>query len=60
MLDIALVEELGAHRLLHGSLLGQPISLHVSKDIAASTGPLRASFKPETLSLFAADTGVRL
>jgi sn-glycerol 3-phosphate transport system ATP-binding protein len=59
-LTVAIVEELGAHRLLHGTLSDQPISVHVNKDIAASTGNLRVKLKPDAISLFDAETGQRL
>lgn len=60
LLEVAIVEELGAHRLLHGTLSDQPISVHVNKDIQASTGKLRVTLKPNALSLFDAETGQRL
>jgi sn-glycerol 3-phosphate transport system ATP-binding protein len=59
-LDIAIVEELGAHRLLHGTLAGQQLSVHVGKDSPATTGPFRAALKPGAVSLFDAGTGERL
>jgi sn-glycerol 3-phosphate transport system ATP-binding protein len=59
-LDIALVEELGAHRLLHGAIGGQQISVHVGKDSPVFTGALRATLKPNVVSLFATGTGHRL
>ncbi|WP_386679734.1 ABC transporter ATP-binding protein [Loktanella sp. R86503] len=59
-LDIAIVEELGAHRLLHGTLAGQQLSVHVGKDSPATTGPFRAALKPGAVSLFDAGTGARL
>jgi sn-glycerol 3-phosphate transport system ATP-binding protein len=59
-LDIAIVEELGAHRLLHGTLDGQPISVHVGKDSVVTTGPLRVTLKSDAVSLFDTETGMRL
>ena len=59
-LHIEIVEELGAHRLLHGTLSGQPISVHVGKDVQSRTGILRVTLKPDALSLFAVETGHRL
>lgn len=59
-LTIDIVEELGAHRLLHGTIAGQPISVHVSKDIPATTGTVRVTLKPNALSFFAHESGQRL
>ncbi|MGO4910602.1 ABC transporter ATP-binding protein [Pseudorhodobacter sp. W20_MBD10_FR17] len=59
-LEVAIVEELGAHRLLHGTVSGQPISVHVNKDIPATTGTVRVTLKPNALSFFATETGLRL
>ncbi|MEH6835700.1 MULTISPECIES: ABC transporter ATP-binding protein [Falsihalocynthiibacter] len=59
-IDITLVEELGAHRLLHGTLAGQDISIHVDKDNIINVGSLRVSLKPNAVSLFDAITGGRL
>ncbi|WP_039017948.1 ABC transporter ATP-binding protein [Halocynthiibacter namhaensis] len=59
-IDVTLVEELGAHRLLHGTIAGQDISIHVDKDNMINTGALRVSLKPNAVSLFDAITGKRL
>ncbi|MGV8985912.1 MAG: ABC transporter ATP-binding protein [Cypionkella sp.] len=59
-LEIALVEELGAHRLLHGTLGGEQISVHVGKDSPVATGVLRVALKPDAVSLFCAKSGERL
>ena len=59
-LEITLLEELGAHRLLHGSLGGEPISVHVGKDSPVHEGTLRVALKPDAVALFDAKTGVRL
>ncbi|MEY8096574.1 ABC transporter ATP-binding protein [Falsihalocynthiibacter sp. S25ZX9] len=59
-IDVTLVEELGAHRLLHGTLAGQDISIHVDKDNIINVGSLRVSLKPNAVSLFDAITGGRL
>jgi sn-glycerol 3-phosphate transport system ATP-binding protein len=59
-LEVAIVEELGAHRLLHGTISGQSISVHVSKDIPATTGTVRVTLKPNALSFFTPDSGLRL
>jgi sn-glycerol 3-phosphate transport system ATP-binding protein len=60
ILEITLVEELGAHRLLHGSLGGEPISVHVGKNSPANTGALSVALKPNSVSLFDAKSGERL
>jgi len=59
-LDIALIEELGAHRLLHGTIGGEAISVHVDKDNPVATGTMRAGLKPGSVSLFDPDTGQRI
>jgi sn-glycerol 3-phosphate transport system ATP-binding protein len=60
IIDITLVEELGAHRLLHGTLAGEDMSIHVDKDNIIDVGALRVSLKPNAVSLFDAQTGGRL
>ena len=57
---VDIVEELGAHRLLHGELANQPFTVHLSKDSAASPGETRVNLKPEALSLFDFETGQAL
>jgi sn-glycerol 3-phosphate transport system ATP-binding protein len=59
-LQIDLVEELGAHRLLHGRLGGQPLSVHVGKDSPVQTGLLQVALKPDAVTLFDLTTGARL
>jgi sn-glycerol 3-phosphate transport system ATP-binding protein len=59
-LEIDLVEELGAHRLLHGRLGGQPLSVHVGKDSPVQTGTLQVALKPDAVTLFDIKTGARL
>ncbi|HBS49774.1 MAG TPA: sn-glycerol-3-phosphate ABC transporter ATP-binding protein UgpC [Rhodobacteraceae bacterium] len=58
--DVALVEELGAHRLLHGEVAGQPFTAHVLKDSPLGPGRHRIGLPAGALSLFDPDTGVRL
>jgi sn-glycerol 3-phosphate transport system ATP-binding protein len=58
--DMALIEELGAHRLLHGTIAGQQISIHMNKETPVETGALRLSIKSNAISLFDASTGVRI
>ena len=57
---VDIVEELGAHRLLHGQLADQPFTIHVAKDTPAEHGEIRVAVKPEALRLFDKDTGKAL
>jgi sn-glycerol 3-phosphate transport system ATP-binding protein len=57
---VDIVEELGAHRLLHGALYDQPFTIQVGKNTAAATGETRITLNPEALRLFDKDTGVAL
>ncbi|MGR3722363.1 sn-glycerol-3-phosphate ABC transporter ATP-binding protein UgpC [Abyssibius alkaniclasticus] len=57
---VDIVEELGAHRLLHGQLEGQDFTIHVAKDVAISAGPTRMKINPEAVMLFDAETGLAL
>jgi len=59
-IDVTLVEELGAHRLLHGTLSDQEISVHVGKDSPITVGKMRVSLKPNAVSLFDVNTGTRI
>lgn len=54
-LDI--VEELGAHRLLHGRLGDQPFTALVGKDSPLSPGETRVTPKPDAIRLFDTETG---
>ncbi|QQA41779.1 sn-glycerol-3-phosphate ABC transporter ATP-binding protein UgpC [Pelagovum pacificum] len=58
--DIALVEELGAHRLLHGKVSGQPFTAHVLKESPIEAGVHPITLPGEALALFDPQTGVRL
>ena len=58
--DVALVEELGAHRLLHGQVAGQPFTAHVLKDSPITRGRHRVALPREALALFDPQTGHRL
>jgi sn-glycerol 3-phosphate transport system ATP-binding protein len=58
--DIAIVEELGAHRLLHGTLAGQTFTVHVPKDTEVTTGETTISLKPEASRLFETQSGKAL
>ncbi len=55
--DISIVEELGARRLLHGELGGQPFTVHVGKDVPATAGQTTVHLKPESLCFFDPKTG---
>lgn len=59
-MTVEIVEELGAHRLLHGTLDGHQISVHVGRDQMVVPGLLYLSAKPGEVSLFDAETGRRL
>ena len=56
-MQIEIVEELGAHRLLHGKLAGQAFTVHVLKDVAAEPGETRVNLKPGAVRLFDKTTG---
>ena len=58
--DVQIIEELGAHRLLHGTIGGQPFSVSVGKDEAAATGATRVAVKQGAVHFFDADAGARL
>ncbi len=58
--DVHIIEELGAHRLLHGHVAGQAFSVSIAKDDAAATGLTRLAVKPGAVHLFDADEGRRL
>jgi len=58
--DVQLIEELGAHRLLHGQVAGQEFSVSIGKDEAAVTGMTRLAVKPGAVHLFDAGEGRRL
>ncbi|MFW2589449.1 ABC transporter ATP-binding protein [Sagittula sp. SSi028] len=55
--DIDIVEELGAHRLLHGRLADQDFTIHVDKETQAAPGPARISLKQDAIRLFDPQTG---
>lgn len=54
---VDIVEELGAHRLLHGQLDGQDFTIHVAKDVVVSAGPIRMTINPAAVVFFDAQTG---
>lgn len=57
---VDILEELGAHRLLHGAIDDQPFTVMVGKEDAVQTGETRVTLRPETLRLFDAETGQTL
>ena len=54
---IDIVEELGAHRLLHGHLADQAFTVHVDKETEAHPGATKLSLKPDALRIFDTQTG---
>ena len=58
--DVAIIEELGANRLLHGQLCGQDFSVSVAKDNPVMTGTVPVTLRSEVVSLFDAGTGTRI
>ncbi|WP_299603541.1 ABC transporter ATP-binding protein [uncultured Tateyamaria sp.] len=54
---IEIVEELGAHRLLHGRLAGHAFTVHVGKESLANAGEVRLQIKPDAIRLFQPETG---
>ncbi|WP_375688564.1 sn-glycerol-3-phosphate ABC transporter ATP-binding protein UgpC [Pseudooceanicola sp. LIPI14-2-Ac024] len=59
-LEVDIIEELGANRLLHGHAGAERMTVHVGKDADVTTGPLTLSVKAGAASLFDRDTGLRL
>lgn len=59
-MDVQIIEELGAHRLLHGTVAGHALSVHVGREQQIVPGLLYLSVKPGEVSLFDAETGRRL
>lgn len=54
---VDIIEELGAHRLLHGRLADQAFTVHIPKDQHASTGEMPITLPEPALRLFDAETG---
>ena len=59
-MQVDIVEELGAHRLLHGRLGDQALTVHVSNEVEVAPGPHQLSVKPNAVCLFDAASGQRL
>ncbi len=55
--QVDILEELGAHRLLHGTLADQPFTVMVGKDHSVHTGETRITLKQDALRLFDVETG---
>ncbi len=55
--QVDILEELGAHRLLHGTLADQPFTVMVGKDHSVHTGETRITLKHDALRLFDVETG---
>jgi len=60
LFQVEIVEELGAHRLLHGKLADQPFTIYLGKEVAAQTGETRISLPPEALRMFDKNSGKAL
>jgi len=58
--DVQIIEELGAQRLLHGTLSGQPFSVSIAKDQPVQTGAVSLALKPDAVHFFDIDAGQRL
>ena len=52
VMDVQIIEELGAHRLLHGTLGSEAVTVQISNETAAALGPQRLSVKPNAVCLF--------
>ena len=59
-IEVDIIEELGAHRLLHGRAGDEALTVHVGKDTEATPGTVTLSVKPGAVSLFHPETGARL
>lgn len=59
-MQVEIVEELGANRLLHGTMGGDRITVHLPNTVPAAAGPLTLKMKEGALSLFDAVSGKRL
>jgi len=59
-MHVDIVEELGAHRLLHGKLGDDPMTVLVDNSTTVEPGPLRLSVKSDAVYLFDVDTERRI
>ncbi|TNJ46841.1 sn-glycerol-3-phosphate ABC transporter ATP-binding protein UgpC [Phaeobacter sp. B1627] len=60
MLHVEIIEELGAHRLLHGKLGGQPFSLSIGKDEVAGLGAQPITLPRDRIHFFHPERGTRI
>ena len=60
VMDVQIVEELGAHRLLHGTLNNETVTVHIDNEVTAVAGLQRLSVKPDAVCLFNVTDGQRL
>ena len=54
---VDILEELGAHRLQHGAIGGQLLTVMVGKDHTARIGETHITLKPDALRLFDVEAG---
>lgn len=59
-MEVEIIEELGAHRLLHGAMGNERVTVHVANTVDVPLGPLSLSIKADALSLFDPATGARI
>ncbi len=60
MMNVEIIEELGAHRLLHGTLGDTSVTVQVNNENGAGAGPIKLSIKPGAACLFDRKSGQRL
>jgi sn-glycerol 3-phosphate transport system ATP-binding protein len=60
VLDVQIIEELGANRLLHGQLGGQAFSISIGKDEQAQVGPQPITLPQDRVHFFHPERGTRL
>jgi sn-glycerol 3-phosphate transport system ATP-binding protein len=58
--DVQIIEELGAQRLLHGTLGGQPFSIAVGKDTQCELGAQPITLPRDRVHFFHPDRGTRI
>ena len=58
--EIELIEELGAHRLLHGKIGQESLIVLADKGTKITGNTVQLSVKPDAVSLFDIQTGERL
>ena len=60
LLDVSIVEELGAHRLVHGTIGAHEVTITQDAEDAIPEGRVGLSFRETDLHLFDPDTGLRV